>query len=156
MSINGRYAEIKPNDVVDGEGICVSFWVQGCPFHCNGCHNPTTWSFDGGYPFTEKTMDQLLMLILKNGIKRNFSILGGEPLCPENLEMTTFVVHIIRQTYPDIKIYLWTGYIYENIQHLPVLKDVDILIDGQFDLAHRDITLKLRGSPNQRIIKLYK
>lgn len=158
MSIKGRYAAIKPNDVVDGEGICVSFWVQGCPFHCKGCHNPDTWDFEGGHLFSEDTIQEILGLISKNGIVRNFSVLGGEPLCPENLSMTKKVMESVRNRYPQIMLYLWTGYVYESLSdsQKDALQFVDVLIDGPFQLEHRNITLKFRGSPNQRIILLKK
>ena len=80
-------AGIKENDIVDGEGVCVSVWFQGCPHQCLGCHNPETWSFNGGYEIEYEELEkQVLEAIKRNGIKRNLSLLGGEPLCEPNLE----------------------------------------------------------------------
>ena len=104
-------------------------------------------------------MTEILQAISANGITRNFSILGGEPLCDENIFLTTLVIQEVRKVYPNINIYLWTGYTYEDLikrndPHLTyILDNINYLIDGPFILAKRDITLKLRGSCNQRILK---
>ena len=152
-----RIAGIKFNDIVDGEGICVSLWMQGCPHRCEGCHNPETWSFNGGYEISEEELtDTILESINKNNIKRNFSILGGEPLCPQNLYYVLYIIPEVRKKYPDIKIYLWTGYNYEELSYTTkaiLHNNVDFIIDGKFDINKRDITLELRGSSNQRILK---
>lgn len=151
-----KYAGIINNDIANGEGFCVSFWVQGCPHKCNGCHNPETWDFNSGLEFTEDIFDDLILSINDNNIQRNFSILGGEPLCKENLSLVEEVTKRVRNTYPNIKIFLWTGYTKEyldnNIDDYETILDlIDVLIDGPFILEKRDIRLKLRGSTNQRI-----
>ena len=152
-----RYNTIIPNDIANGEGVCVSFFVQGCPHRCKGCFNPETWDFEGGQPYTNETKWELLRLINANGIVRNFSILGGEPMAGRNLEMTKEVVQAIRVAYPHIKIYLWTGFhLYELINTgdekvLKILDCVDYIIDGPFQEEEKDLSLKLRGSRNQRI-----
>lgn len=152
-----RYADIKYNDIADGNNVCVSFWTQGCPHRCAGCHNPETWSFDGGYEDTvENLIDKIIKGISANGIQRNFSVLGGEPLCPENAENVKTIVKAVRQAYPTITIYLWTGYYKENIPDPSILDYIDILIDGPYDASQRDITLPLRGSRNQRVWNLTK
>lgn len=158
-----RYADLKLNDTVDcAQGICVSFWTQGCPFRCQGCQNPTTWDFNGGKEFTSKVLEQIKNGLTANGIRRDFSVLGGEPLCDENLFLTTMVISEIRSSFPDITIYLWTGYTIEELKakNNPkinfILDKINILIEGRFILAQRDITLPLRGSRNQRIIRLDK
>lgn len=154
-----RYADIKCNDIVDGEGVCVSLWAQGCPHRCKGCHNPETWAFQGGFEFTEDTMGYVLDAISENGIRRNFSILGGEPLCPENVEGIAEVITKVRNKYPDIKVFVWTGYTLSELTArtdaatLKILSNIDFLIDGRYDEFKRDITLKLRGSSNQHIYK---
>lgn len=155
-----KYAGLKINDCVDGDGIVVSFWTQGCPHRCPGCHNPETWDFNEGMELPNDIKGQIIKAISANGIMRNFSVLGGEPLCDENKELVDEIVTAVRITYPDIKIYLWTGYEYDtliekcddNINH--ILNQIDILIDGPFVLAERDLTLELRGSHNQKIHKL--
>ena len=155
-----RYAGIIKNDIANGQGICVSFFVQGCEFKCPHCHNPQTWDFNGGYEFTQKTMDDIITALQANGIQRNFSVLGGEPLHPDNLFLTNLVVSEVRKVFPNIKIYLWTGYTYEVLLERKekllqnILENVDVLIDGPFIWEQRNITLPLRGSINQRIIEL--
>lgn len=155
-----RYSNIIKNDIVNGENICVSFWTQGCPTHCPGCQNEPIWDFNGGKEFTPATISEIIQAISANGIQRNFSILGGEPLCDENLFLTTLVIQEVRKVYPNIKIFLWTGYYYENLlkkenPHLKYIFDnINYLIDGPFIQAERDITLKLRGSHNQHIISM--
>lgn len=152
-----RYAQIIPNDVSNGEGVCVSFFVQGCPHHCPGCFNPETWDFNGGAQYTSDIKWQLIDLIHANNITRNFCVLGGEPLAHSNLPMTQEVINAIRHAYPNIKIYLWTGFLMKdllqsnnkNIQS--ILNDIDILIDGPFIEELKDLSLKLRGSSNQII-----
>ena len=152
-----KYHSIMTNDVVNGEGVCVSFWVQGCPHQCPGCFNPETWDFKEGQPYTEHTKWEIIEDIGANGIKRNFSILGGEPLDDRNLAMVEEVVTAVRQAYPNIKIFLWTGYTIEDLSAVfnnklsHILKTIDVLIDGPFIEAEKDLSLKLRGSKNQRI-----
>jgi anaerobic ribonucleoside-triphosphate reductase activating protein len=156
-----RYAGLKTNDATNcAEGICVSFFTQGCPHRCPGCHNPETWDFKGGLPLPADINEQIASAIEANGIKRNFSILGGEPLCEENLVLTNQIVSFVRKKFPHIIIYLWTGYIYEDLiaNDNPLLKEIlskiNCLIDGPFIQEYRDITLTMRGSANQRVINL--
>lgn len=147
-----RIAGVTPNDVINGEGVSVSVWLQGCPHRCKGCHNPETWNFEGGILYNQDMLTfEILKLIEKNGIKRNLSILGGEPLCKENREFVQLLTKIVRNVHPEIKIYCWTGYNIEDIDP-QYLKNIDVLIDGLYDETKRDVTLKLRGSLNQRIL----
>ena len=155
-----NYAGIIKNDISAGEGVCVSFFVQGCPHHCLGCHNPETWDFKGGKDFTIDTLYEILDAIDANGVRRNFCLLGGEPLCTENAFLSYFVVSSIRNKFPNIKIYIWSGGVFEDLVRSAnpfigkTLKLADYLIDGPFIKSQRDITLKMRGSRNQRIIDL--
>lgn len=155
-----RYNTIIPNDVVNGEGVCVSFWVQGCPHRCKDCFNLETWDFDGGQEYTEHTKWEILNSISANGIDRNFSVLGGEPLAEENLNITEEIIKVVRIAYPHIKIFLWTGYTYEELIVSPhaqikhILSMIDVLIDGQFEPNEKDLTLPLRGSRNQKVIDM--
>ena len=136
-----RYAGLIKNDIAAGEGINLTFFVQGCPIHCLGCHNPQTWDFDGGKEFTNDTLKELLESLVANGITRNFSIMGGEPLCSENLFLTTLLIKTVKDKYPEIKIYLWTGYLYEDLVKKNeskinwILDTIDYLIDGPFILG---------------------
>ena len=152
-----RYSAIIPNDVVNGRGVCVSFFVQGCPHHCPGCFNEETWDFHGGLPYTAEIKWDIIKKISANGITRNFSVLGGEPLAPQNIDMTWEVIDAVRHAYPNIKITLWTGYTYEELIAQPdetlshILNNIDILVDGPFIEKEKDLSLHLRGSRNQHV-----
>ena len=155
-----RYAGIIKNDVAAGEGVCVTFFTQGCSRHCPGCHNPETWDFNGGYEFTQETLNNIIKALKANGVQRNFCVMGGEPLNPENLFLTDLIITEVKKHYPDIKIYVWTGYTYEELLDRNekllqnILRNINVLVDGPFIQEKRDITLAMRGSSNQRIIEL--
>jgi len=151
-----RFSKIKDNDIANGEGIVLSLWTQGCPHHCKGCFNVETWDFNGGREFTAKDKQYIFDNIDKNNIKRNLSILGGEPLCPQNLEGVINLCKEFKNKYPDKMIYVWTGYLFEEFtkQQDEILKYIDVLVDGKFEEDKKNISLKLRGSTNQRIIYL--
>ena len=160
-----RYASVLWNDIVAGEGLSVSFYTQGCPHRCPGCHNPETWDFKGGQELPASLLDEIIQKLHAQGINRSFCILGGEPLCPENVFLTALLVKTVRERSPETPIYIWTGYLYEELQekadssqpHLQyILNNIDVLIDGPFQLENRDITLELRGSSNQRIFRFDK
>lgn len=157
-----KYAGIIKNDIANGPGIRVSFWVQGCPHKCYNCQNPETWDFNGGKEFTAETLQEIKDALTANDIMRNLSILGGEPLCQENLFLTMLVIKEVKEQFPNINIYLWTGYTIEELKgksnsHLKyILNNIDILIDGLYLENKRDITLPLRGSSNQNIIDMKK
>ena len=155
-----KYAGLMENDFNDGEGVCVSFWTQGCPHHCPGCHNPETWDFNGGYDVPDDIRGEIVKAISANGITRNFSILGGEPLCEENLDFVLNIITAVRTAYPHIQIYIWSGYTFAELieknddRIINILKQANYLIDGPYIEKQRDTTLPLRGSTNQNIIKL--
>ena len=155
-----KYAKIKPNDVVNGEGVCVSVWTQGCPHHCKGCFNPTTWDYNSGDIWTMEKSREVLELLDKNGIHRHLSILGGEPLCPENIHGVIELCSYIKLIRPNTKVYVWTGYLFEDLIEkygTSMFKHtIDVLIDGKFEEDKKDIRLKMRGSSNQRIINVKK
>lgn len=152
-----RYNAIIENDIVNGEGVCVSFFVQGCPHRCKGCFNPETWDFTSGREYTSETKWEIIKLIGANGINRNFSVLGGEPLAAQNVEMTEEIISAVRTAYPHIKIYVWTGFLFTDLINSTnnkidsILSKIDFLIDGTFDESKKDLSLKLRGSSNQNI-----
>lgn len=154
-----KIAGLIRNDVVNGYDVCVSVWVQGCPFHCDGCHNPQTWSFGTGIEVDEDIFIQkVIAAIGQNGVQRNLSILGGEPLCEQNYIFVKKLIKAVKSQYPDIKVFIWTGYKWEDLtrEQLRVVCFADSIIDGQFELRYRDITLPFRGSSNQRIINVKK
>ena len=156
MVLNVKFAAINKNDFINGEGVCVSLRMQGCPHHCKGCHNPEQWDFNGGNEIDiDILINEILIAIEANGIQRNFSILGGEPMAQRNISNTLYILEQVKKHFPNIKTYVWTGYTIEELLSLynkEILQNIDILIDGRFILAERDITLKLRGSKNQRIL----
>lgn len=155
-----RYAGLNKNDMSAAPGVSVSFFTQGCPHHCKGCHNPETWDFDGGKEFTWDTMNEILNSITANGITRSLAIMGGEPLCEHNAFLTLLICKTVKEKIPKVPIYIWSGYTYEHLKHTGdphvhgVLEIADYLIDGPYIQELRDITLPLRGSSNQNIIDL--
>lgn len=157
-----KYAGLIKNDMSAAPGISVSFFTQGCPHRCKGCHNPKTWDFNGGKDFTPKVIDEIIEALTANGIRRSFSVMGGEPLCEENTFLTYLVIKTVKEKCPDVKIYIWTGYYYKDLLKAhdsrvkQILELTDFLIDGPYVEALRDITLPMRGSSNQSIIDLTK
>jgi len=155
--MNTQYAGFMPNDFVNGIGVSVSYWAQGCPHQCPGCHNPETWDFNGGKPLPANIIEQLKEAITANGIQRNFSVLGGEPLAEENKETVHQIIQAIKESFPDITICLWTGYTLKELQNMndPIISDIlsniNALIDGRYEQNQRDVSLMLRGSRNQKI-----
>ena len=153
-----RYSGLIENDFVNGEGVCVTIFVQGCHHHCDGCHNPETWDFNGGIEIDKNVLiDKIIDSISKNNIQRNLSISGGEPLCKENATFVNELITKVKNKYPTIKIFCWSGCDFESLWIQPgpilynILNTVDVFITGPFIKDQRDITLKLRGSRNQEI-----
>ena len=157
-----RYAGIIKNDFSAAPGVCVTFFTQGCPHHCPGCHNPETWDPEGGYEFTNKTLNDLLKALTANGIHRDLCIMGGEPLCKDNQFLTLMIVNEVKSKLPNTDIYIWTGYTYDELMNMSsphleqILDKTKAIIDGRFEEDKRDITLLMRGSSNQNIIYLDK
>lgn len=164
-----RYASMRSLDISNGENIGVSLFVQGCHFHCYNCFNSNTWDFDSGKEWTEETENKFMELINRPYIKR-ISILGGEPLADENVVTINTLLTQIKKDFPNKIIWIYSGYtweqIFDNHQHVEVSsinknrQDVifnsDILVDGRFINSKKDITLKWRGSSNQRVIDIKK
>lgn len=161
-----KYAGIIYDDTAAAPGLSLSFYTQGCPIHCPGCHNQDMWDFEGGYEFNSEVRDKVIAKLNENGVLRNLCIIGGEPLCEQNAHMTELLCGFARVEYPDIKIYIWTGYTLEELCEREanvdtpdgkrihnILECVDVLIANPFDISKRDITLELRGSSNQEIYK---
>lgn len=153
-----RFSKIKDNDIANGLGVTMSLWTQGCPHHCKGCFNGETWDFDAGEEFEDSDLEYILENINKNNVHRDLSILGGEPLCPENVDGVIEVCKIFKEKFPEKKIYLWTGYVVEqfNEKQRNVLNYIDVLVDGPFVQAKRNLSLMMRGSSNQRVIDVKK
>lgn len=155
-----RIADIKWNDTGNGPGVNVSVFIQGCHFHCPGCFNPSTWSFDQGRPATDEEIQKILEGIGKSGINRNLSILGGEPLAPENRKFVAKLISETRKRYPLIQIWVWTGYEKDelfaerakddDIEY--IAQNIDAIIVGRFNILEKDLSLRYMGSRNQQII----
>jgi len=154
-----KYAQIREIDISNGEGIGVSLFTQGCTFHCKNCFNQETWDYHKGKEWSKEIEDIFLKLIDNPYIVR-VSFLGGDPLYYENSDEIVNLCNKIKKIYPDKKIWLYSGYKFEDIisdiQRKNILKYIDILIDGQFIDKLKDLNLKFKGSSNQRIIDVQK
>ncbi len=150
-----RYNKIRKMDISNGPGIRTSIFMQGCTFHCKNCFNPETYDFDKGEELTDEVIDKLLKLSEPEYIK-GLSILGGEPLHPRNALGTLDLVKKFKEKYPNKTVWVWTGFLYEKVNKLYDLSNIDVLIDGQFKEELHDPTLKYRGSSNQRVIDIKK
>lgn len=155
-----RYADIIENDIVDSiSGINVSFWCQGCEFHCPHCHNPQTWDLRGGQELPSNYKEIVLELLHKNGINRGLSILGGEPLIEQNRQLVSDLVKYVKNKSPTTIIYLWSGYTLKELRKIndsrvnDILSAIDYLIDGRYEDDKKDLLLKLRGSSNQNVYR---
>ena len=150
-----RYAGIIYDDTAAAPGLCLSFYTQGCPIHCKGCHNPETWDEEGGHEFTPDTLKHIKEGIVKNGITRSFAILGGEPLSQHNLFLTTMLVREVRESFPQTPIWIWTGYEMEDLVDSNnmkyILSNINALITGPFIQSMRNVSLPYRGSSNQKV-----
>lgn len=145
------YGTIKPLDIANGPGIRVSLFVSGCRNRCKGCFNPETWDFKYGKEFTWETIHELEEL-LNNPHIEGLSILGGDPFEPENRDWVEALVGYVRHNCPGKSIWMWTGYSFEDLCELPVMKYIDVLVDGRFEEDKKDLRLPYSGSWNQRII----
>lgn len=149
-----RYNKIRKMDISNGPGVRVSLFVQGCTFNCKGCFNPDTHDFKGGKEFTTEEVETIINLANKSQIK-GLSILGGEPLHPNNVESVTMLAEYFKYKYPEKTIWLWSGYRFEDIlkrEDHKIFEFIDIMVDGQFEDDKKNIKLKYCGSENQRVI----
>ena len=156
-----RYAAIKTHDIANGPGVRVSLFVSGCTHHCRGCFNPETWSFQYGEVYTPE-VEASILTALEPWYIKGLSLLGGEPFEPQNQLTVRNLVRRVRSLYPEKTIWCYTGYDYEKdilVGHLgdwsitdELLRGLDVLVDGEFVEAKKDLTLRFRGSSNQRVI----
>ena len=153
-----NYADIKKVDVANGPGVRVSLFVSGCTHRCEECFNPETWDFSFGSPFGEPEMEKILALLSPDHI-RGLSLLGGEPFEPDNQRAVLELVRRARRELPGKTVWCYTGYLFEELAGNQVgthsrtlLEGLDVLVDGPFVLAKKDLGLRFRGSHNQRII----
>lgn len=160
-----HYGEIKKTDIANGEGVRVSLFVSGCTHHCAGCFNSETWDFSYGKEFTRETEDELLELLNPSYIA-GLSLLGGEPMEPENQQALLPFLRRVKEKYPKKTIWCYTGYLFDReLQGTgravckateEMLSLIDILVDGEFVQEKKNISLRFRGSENQRIIDVKK
>ena len=155
-----NFATIKPFDVANGPGVRVSLFVSGCTHRCPGCFNPETWDFQFGAPFGEAQI-QTILNYLRPAHIQGLSLLGGEPLHPDNQQTVLELVQRVRQELPEKDIWCYTGYLYEGLRDCKVgncsrslLEQLDILVDGPFVMEQKKLSLPFRGSENQRIIQV--
>ena len=145
--------------MLNGDGLRVTCWVSGCNIGCFNCYNPQTWDFNSGIPFTEETMQEILYDLSKPYIK-GLTISGGHPLDPHNAPKVLEIVKRVRMVFPNKDIWIYTGYVWEDIIKDNTLKEIlkrtDVLVDGAYVDELRDISLAFRGSSNQRIIDVKK
>lgn len=160
-----NYGNIKFCDIANGEGVRTTLFVSGCRNHCKLCFNPETWDFSYGQEFTDKTIKEI-MDSLKPSYILGLSLLGGEPMEVENQETLANLVALVKKTYPEKSIWVYSGYLFDKDLKKggkryteytdKFLSNIDILVDGKFDNDLKDITLQFRGSRNQRIINVQK
>lgn len=153
-----KYAGLIFDDVCNGLGIGAVFFTQFCPHHCKGCHNPQTWNKDGGIDFNKDVFESIVEYFNKSIFSDRLTLSGGDPLA--NLELTNYIASEFKRLFPEKKLWIYTGYTYEelikDIKYIPILELADVLVDGKFEEDKRDITLSFKGSSNQRIIDLNK
>lgn len=148
-----NYVAIDQFDTANGLGIGTVLWVSGCEHNCPQCHNPQTHDPNFGQKWTNHQMDFLLKTLEPDYITR-LTISGGDPLYPANRVEVENILRVVKTIYPHKVIWLYTGYLYEQVKTLELMKYVDVLVDGPFIIAQKSINLKFRGSANQRIIHL--
>ncbi len=157
-----NYAKINKRDIANGPGVRVTLFVSGCTHHCPGCFNEEAWDFDYGFPFTPKTVSEIIDLMAPSFI-RGITLLGGEPMEPDNQAELLPLILTVKEAYPQKDIWCYTGYTLEQLQreehpHTPftdqLLAMIDVLVDGRFELDKKNIRLRFRGSENQRLIDM--
>lgn len=146
-----RFHNITKDDMLNGDGLRVVLWVAGCSHHCEGCQNPVTWNPQGGVPFEEKDKAEIFAELDKDYIE-GITLSGGDPLHEANRGDVETLAKEIKEKYPAKTIWLYTGYDWEEISDWSILRYIDVLVVGKFELGKRDIKLPWIGSSNQRVI----
>ena len=155
-----NYANIKTHDIANGPGVRVSLFVSGCTHRCKDCFNQEAWDFAYGEPFDQQVIDRILEL-LKPSYIRGITYLGGEPLDPRNQSGLLDLTRQIKANYPEKSIWCFTGYVWEHLPQVPGVTDellsaCDVLVDGPFIAEKKNLSLRFRGSENQRLIDVPK
>ena len=152
-----NYHDIKHDDMLNGDGIRVTLFVSGCEHHCKNCQNQKTWSYNSGIPFDVNAEAEILGELRKDYIS-GITFSGGDPLAPKNRQFINTYIHWIRREFPNKTIWLYTGYKFDqlvfegNFLAVDTLKNCDVVVDGKYIEELRDVSLKWRGSKNQRVI----
>jgi len=146
-----NYHNITTDDMLNGSGLRTVLWVAGCEHHCVGCHNAVTWNPNGGIPFDMEAKKELFHKTKPNHIS-GVTFSGGDPLFPKNRDTITALAKELKETFPQKTIWLYTGYLWEEIVSLPVIAYIDVLVDGKYIEALRNPLLHWKGSSNQRVI----
>ena len=141
--------------MLNGDGLRVVLWVAGCNHCCKGCQNPVTWDPDGGLIFDQKAKQEIFTQLDEDYIS-GITFSGGDPLHPANRMEVRELMREIKEKYPPKTIWLYTGDVWENILHFPMMKYVDVLVDGEFVAEQKDVKLRWKGSGNQRVIDVQK
>lgn len=150
-----RYHNITKDDMLNGDGLRVVLWVAGCSHCCKECHNPITWDPHGGLLFDDAAKEEIFEQLRQDYIS-GITFSGGDPLHSANRLDVKNLMAEIKEKFPDKTIWLYTGDSWENILHYPVMKYVDVLVDGEFKIEERDPKLLWKGSKNQRVIDVQK
>ena len=146
-----KYHNITKEDMLNGDGLRVVLWVSGCEHACEGCQNPITWDPEDGLIFDKAAENELYEELEKDYIS-GITFTGGDPLYPSNREEIAGLTKKVKERFPQKSVWFYTGYLWEDICDLPVIKDIDVIVDGRFILEQLDNTLYWKGSKNQRVI----
>lgn len=150
-----RYHNITKDDMLNGDGLRAVLWLAGCEHACKGCHNPITWDINGGIEFDNTARNELFDLLEKDYIA-GVTLSGGDPLHPANVNEVGLLVNEIKETFPEKTIWLYTGYQWDEIKMFPFIKNIDVLVDGEFIQELKDEKLHWKGSSNQNVIDVKK
>ncbi len=160
-----NYGAIKKHDIANGPGVRVSLFVSGCRHHCKGCFQPETWSFTYGSSYTEEVQEEILKALEPSYIV-GLTLLGGEPMEPENQPVVLGLLRAVKKLFPKKNIWCYSGYTYEadlmpgGVVYTEYTEEIlgmlDVLVDGEFIEEQKNITLRFRGSENQRLIDVKK
>ncbi len=150
-----RYHNITKDDMLNGDGLRVVLWVAGCSHGCKECQNPITWDVCGGIPFDESAKQEIFSELSKPYVS-GITFSGGDPLHIQNRGEIGQLIEEIHREFPQKTMWLYTGYRWEEIENLPYIKELDVLVDGRFEIEKKDQKLRWKGSSNQRVIDVKK
>lgn len=148
-----NYHNITKDDMLNGDGLRVVLWVSGCSHHCKGCQNPVTWDPEDGVRFDEVAREEIFEQLSKSYIS-GITFSGGDPLFPGNETEVTDLARTIREKFPEKTIWLYTGYLWEEIKEKEIIPYLDVCVDGRYEESQRNTQLHWKGSANQRVINV--